>query len=72
MKTKKANGIKMTGHRIVYKSVRSLACLEVANSLCERSLACLAVANSLTASRQQTSPLGDYAIYEIDHVQGVW
>ena len=33
IKTKKANGIKMTGHRLVYKSDRSLACLEVANSL---------------------------------------
>ena len=48
IKTKKANGIKMTGHRIVYKSVLSLARLEVANSLCDRSLACLEVANSLT------------------------
>ena len=62
----------MTGFRIVYKSVRSLACLEVANSLCDRSLACLVVANSLTPLRRLTSPLGDYAIYDIDHVQGVW
>ena len=72
IKTKKANGIKMTGHRIVYKSVRSLACLEVANFIWDWSLACLEVANSLTPSCRQTSPLGDYAIYEIDHVQGVW
>ena len=47
MKTKKANGIKMTGHRLVYKSVRSLACLEVVNYLCDRTLACLEVANFL-------------------------
>ena len=37
----------MTGHRLVYKSVQSLACLEVANPLCDRSLACLEIANSL-------------------------
>ena len=62
----------MTGHRLVYKSVRSLACLEVANFLCDLSLACLEVANSLTPLRRQTSPLGNNEIYEIDHVQGVW
>ena len=37
----------MTSHRLVYKSVQSLACLEVANFLCGRLLACLEVANSL-------------------------
>ena len=47
IKTKKANGIKMTGHRLVYKSDRSLACFEVVNSLCDRSLACLEIENSL-------------------------
>ena len=54
-----ANGIKITGHRIVYKSVQSLACLEVINCLCDRSLACLEVANflklQLEIKRQESS-----------------
>ena len=37
----------------------------------ESSLALMEVEYSLTPSRQQTSPLGNYATCEIDHGQGV-
>ena len=51
----------MTRHRVVYKSVRSLACLEVANSFCDRSLACLEVANSLTRKFNCFKIMGKYS-----------
>ena len=55
IKTKKANDIKMTVHRLVYKSDWLLDCLEVANSLFDRSLACLEVANSIRSQQVVTS-----------------
>ena len=40
--------MKINGHQLVYKSVWSLDCLEVANSICDQSLACLEVTNYIS------------------------